>query len=241
MDETHTHMMPPVAQGADSKKESVTYRIYEAVLEDIRSGKLAPGSKLKVRDLSSAYTGSVGSCREVMNRLMGERFIETRGMTGFKVRDLCAVDFAEVHALRAALEEHALRTAIKVGDAAWEESIIVAYHRLTRGTDTAGLDIVIRETLHRNFHLALIDAGSSDWHQFYVRVLNLHGERYRRILLPNRIKSASYLEKVDAEHKQLMELCLERKADGAAKLLKKHRSRSRADLLKELRGLEKGN
>jgi DNA-binding GntR family transcriptional regulator len=241
MEQTQIHMMSPVAQGTDSKKESVTCRIYEAVLEDIRSGRLAPGSKLKVRELSSTYSGSVGSCREVMNRLMGERFVETRGMTGFKVRDLSAVDFAEVHDLRDALEEHALRTAIEIGDAAWEESIIVAYHRLTRGADSAELDIVTRETLHRNFHLALIDAGSSDWHQFYVRVLNLHGERYRRILLPNRIKSASYVKKVDAEHKHLMELCLERNADEAAKLLKMHRSRSRADLLKELSGLGKGN
>jgi DNA-binding GntR family transcriptional regulator len=221
---------------ADSPKESVTLRIYEEVLEDIRSGKLAPGSKLKVRDLSTTYRGSVGSCREVMNRLMGERFVESRGMTGFKVKGLSAVDFAEVHDLRDALEAHALRTAIDIGDAAWEENLILAYHRLTRGGGIED-DIVSREARHRNFHLALIDAGSSDWHKFYVRVLNLHGERYRRILLPKRIQNPDYVAEVDAEHRQLMELCLDRDADRAAVLLKRHRSRSRADLLNELHKL----
>lgn len=224
----------PLTQATDLKKESVTLRIYEAVLEDIRSGKLAPGSKLKVRDLSTTYSGSVGSCREVMNRLMGERFVESRGMTGFKVRDLSASDFAEVHDLRDALEEHALRTAIDVGDAAWEESIVVAYHRLTRGAALVSHDVVAREALHRNFHLSLIRAGSSDWHQFYVRVLNLHGERYRRIFLPHKILSKDYIAEVDAEHEDLMRLCLDRQADQAVALLKQHRGRSREDMLREL-------
>jgi DNA-binding GntR family transcriptional regulator len=220
-----------IPANADSKKESVTLRIYGAVLEDIRSGKLPPGSKLKVRDLSAAYQGSVGSCREVMNRLMGERFVESRGMTGFKVKGLSAEDFAEVHDLRDTLEEHALRVAIDIGGPQWEENLIVAYHRLTRDVPQPNLDIVARETLHREFHHAVIGAGSFEWHQFLVRLLNLHGERYRRILLPDRIKNKTYVDEVDAEHQQLMQLCLDRKADDAAALLKKHRSRSRADLL----------
>ena len=113
----------------------------------------------------------------------------------------------------------------------------MAFHRLTRTATEKEQDIVTRESLHRDFHLSLIGAGSSDWHQFYVRVLNLHGERYRRIILPDRIRSAEYVSQVDEEHRQLMELCLNRDADGASSLLKQHRNRSREDLINALSSL----
>ena len=72
----------------------------------------------------------------------------------------------------------------------WEENIVVAFHRLTRTATEKEQNIVTRESLHRDFHLSLIGTGLSDWHQFYVRLLNLHGERYRRTFLPDRIRDA---------------------------------------------------
>lgn len=212
-------------------KEPITNRIYASILEDIRSGKLAPGQKLKVRELTSEYGGSTGSCREVLNRLAGERFVQTKGMTGFSVRDLSAQDLIEVLDLRDQLEAQAFVQAIQHGDSDWEERLVLAFHRLERERTREGTSLIEREYYHREFHLALIGAHTSEWHQFFIRTLSLHSERYRRILLPKKIFEPEYVRLVDDEHANIMRLALERRSEQAAAALKKHRSRSRNDLL----------
>ena len=230
----HTDL--PHTSAASAAKEPITNRIYDSVLEDIRSGKLEPGQKLKVRELTSEYGGSTGSCREVLNRLAGERFVQTKGMTGFSVRDLSAEDLVEVLDLRDQLESQALVQAIQHGDTDWEEGLVLAFHRLERERVRGGTSLIEREFYHREFHLALIGAHTSEWHQFFIRTLSLHSERYRRILLPKRIFEPDYVRVVDEEHEQIMRLALERRAKEAAEALKKHRSRSRTDLLVALEG-----
>ncbi|MBO9475442.1 GntR family transcriptional regulator [Shimia sp. R10_1] len=225
----HTDI-PPIS-ATSTAKEPITNRIYDSILEDIRSGKLEPGQKLKVRELTSEYGGSTGSCREVLNRLAGERFVQTKGMTGFSVRDLSPEDLIEVLDLRDQLESQALVQAIQHGDTDWEEGMVLAFHRLERERIREGTSLIEREYYHREFHLALIGAHTSEWHQFFIRTLSLHSERYRRILLPKRIFEPDYVRVVDEEHELIMRLALERRAEEAAEALKKHRSRSRTDLL----------
>ncbi|MBO9402666.1 GntR family transcriptional regulator [Shimia sp. R9_3] len=227
-------ILPPSTTSA--AKEPITNRIYDSILEDIRSGKLEPGQKLKVRELTSEYGGSTGSCREVLNRLSGERFVQTKGMTGFSVRDLSSQDLVEVLDLRDQLESQAFVQAIQHGDTEWEERLVLAFHRLERERVREGTSLIEREYYHREFHLALIGAHTSEWHQFFIRTLSLHSERYRRILLPKRIFEPEYVRVVDEEHEQIMRLALERRAEEAAEALKKHRSRSRTDLLIALEG-----
>jgi DNA-binding GntR family transcriptional regulator len=221
---------------SNAVKEPITNRIYDSILEDIRSGRLAPGQKLKVRDLTSEYGGSTGSCREVLNRLVGERFVQTKGMTGFSVRDLSSEDLIEVLDLRDQLESHAFVQAIQHGGADWEERLVLAFHRLERERVREGASLIEREYHHREFHLALIGVQTSEWHQFFIRILSLHSERYRRILVPKKIFDPEYVRLVDEEHEQIMRLALDRRAEEAAEALKKHRSRSRKDLLIALEG-----
>lgn len=218
-----------------SSKEPITNRIYDSILEDIRSGKLAPGQKLKVRDLTTEYGGSTGSCREVLNRLAGERFVQAKGMTGFFVRGLSAEDLVEVLDLRDQLEAQTIVQAIKHGDADWEERMVLAFHRLERERSREGTALNDREYFHREFHMALIGAHTSEWHQFFIRILSLHSERYRRLLVPEKIFEPEYIKLVDEEHKEIMRLALERRAEEAAEALKTHRSRSRNDLLSILK------
>lgn len=216
-------------------KEPVTNRIYDLILEDIRSGKLAPGQKLKVRELTTDYGGSTGSCREVLNRLAGERFVQTKGMTGFSVRGLSSEDLIEVLDLRDQLEAQAVVQAVEHGDSDWEEQLVLAFHRLERERQREDSVLYEREFYHRAFHMALIGAHTSEWHQFFIRILSLHSERYRRILLPKKIFDPNYIKLVDEEHATIMRLALDRKPQETAEALNKHRSRSRTDLLATLK------
>ncbi len=229
-----TDFLPPSTTA--TAKEPITNRIYDSILEDIRSGKLEPGQKLKVRELTSEYGGSSGSCREVLNRLAGERFVQAKGMTGFSVRGLSSDDLVEVLNLRDQLEAQAFVQAIQHGNAEWEERLVLAFHRLERERSREGSSLNEREFYHREFHMALIGAQTSEWHQFFIRILSLHSERYRRMLLPKKIFEPEYVRIVDEEHEQIMRLALERHPDEAAAALKKHRSRSRTDLLAALEG-----
>ena len=68
---------------------------------------------------------------------------------------------AAIEDLQGTLETMALRDSIKKGDIRWEESVIVAHHRVSRYERPQKMDcssVDEWEAQHRRFHLALVSA-----------------------------------------------------------------------------------
>lgn len=94
------------------KNEStvVDYAIYE-LREAMRTGRLAPGQRLIVADITAMLGVSAGPVREAIRRLTGEGLIEIVPHRGASVRQITLRDIEEIFELRGVVEGLAARLA----------------------------------------------------------------------------------------------------------------------------------
>src|SRR5690606_16511470 len=98
--------------------------------EEILTGKLSPGQKLKVSQLSEQHEVSLNVVREALNRLAGEGLVQIEPQHGFAVQSLSADDLIDLTHQRIIFEGIALRQSIARGDVEWQSKVVAAHHRL---------------------------------------------------------------------------------------------------------------
>jgi len=199
---------------------SLTKAIYAKIRNDILSARLKPGKKLRVGELCDRYGYSSTPVREALMLLAAEDLVRSEEMRGFFVAGASPEEFLELTETRCMVEEVALSRSIELGDEEWEARLVVAFHRLARGSRPAGgerfdlnPDWVRR---HNEFHDALIGACGSKLIIEFCRHLRDRSYRYRRI--------ASF-EREDgwiAEHQAVLSATLDRDAKRAVERLNEH-------------------
>ena len=200
---------------------------------DIVSGRRPPGSKLSIDELKGDFGVSLSPLREALARLAVEGFVVNEDKKGFKVSPVSPENHEEIARLQATLEPMALRESIRIGDSRWEESVILAHHRLTRHERPErkdGGDVDEWETQHRSFHLALIGACGMPLLMNFCESLQHFSARYRRLFLAQQ----PFDTNVGDEHQAIMNAAIDRKADVAAKLLREHIERTARNITEEL-------
>jgi len=213
--------------GADVK--TIAESAVASLRADILNGVLPPGEPLRFAALRDRYGLSMGTLREALMRLAGERLVVAEGQRGFRTAPLSSAELRDIMRLRAELDALALRDAIAHGDDEWEAGIVAAFHRLSKapipvpGEDSA--DFEQWDRLHAAFHVALIAACQSPWLLHMRRLLEDQSTRYRRLRhradTPNAIK-----RDVPGEHRQIMDAVLARDAEQAIALLRAHFGRT---------------
>ena len=196
--------------------------VYDRMRADILTGKLPPGDKLRSEFLRARYEVGTSPMREALNRLAADGLVVHEDQRGFRVSAVSKAELQELLKSRCWLEEIALRQSIINGDAAWEESIVLSFHRLSRRTRSANEAAYAFnpewEKLHHDFHRNLISACGSRWLAVYCDQLNDQMLRYRQIAAqvddPRR-------NEID-EHREIMEATIARDGDLAVKLLIQH-------------------
>jgi GntR family carbon starvation induced transcriptional regulator len=199
--------------------------VYGRLRADVLSGVLAPGVKLRTQDLCVRYGTGASPLREALNRLAAEKLVAQTDQKGFRVSPASIEDLRELTKARIWVTNIALREAIAAGDAAWEEQILLAFHRMMRakkqGYETpeeiAGLD-----KLHKQFHTALIAACGSRWIIGFAEMLFDNARRYQALS----ISSAAHPRDVEGEHRAIMDAVLARDAELAVRLHTEHISRT---------------
>ncbi len=198
--------------------------VYDRLHEDILTGDLKPGQKLRLKNLIEKYDTGNSPLREALNRLSANGMVVREENRGFRVPPAQEKELAELTKTRCWLEETGLRESIAHGDAEWEERIVLAFHWLTRAASkeksTGAAQYTIREweNHHREFHIALISACGSDILLKYCAELHQLTFRYRNLAEVVEYRGMHELK----EHRELQEAVLNRDADLAVKLLKKH-------------------
>ena len=200
---------------------SLTRAAYLRLRQDILSGDLPPGKKLRLGDLQELYGIGISPLREALNHLTTFDLVERIEQRGFRVASVGREEFRDVLEFRCWLEDRMLREAIVRGDASWEEAVLLAGHRLARAPRGNAKDSSVStrwEALHKAFHLSLVSACGSPlmlrtWHQLYD--LNI---RYRRLAAPEAYPARD----INAEHKSILEAVLSRDADAAVAVLLDH-------------------
>lgn len=214
------------AKDAAANARTLANQALDLLRKDILSGTLAPGLRLRTKELQVRYGLGLSPLRESLQRLSAEGMVVNDAQRGFAV---AAVTVAELHDLtvaRTSLESTMLPMAINLGSADWEGDIVAAFHRLSRTplpNDPAAIaDASLWELRHRSFHHALVAGCGSPW------LLRLHGqlvdqsERYRKIRILHHQESQAQVRDVNAEHQAVMEAVLRRDAEQAVVLMTKH-------------------
>jgi len=196
--------------------QSSTQRAYLTLRNEIISGNIPPGERLKVETLKLKLDTGASPVREALSLLTSDQLVERLDQRGFRVAQTSKAQFQEILNLRCNLEDLALRDSIKFGDQRWEESLVLSHHRMTR-TDRSDPDLF--EAHHKDFHMALLDAcGSPILLRFCSQLYDLN-VRYRYLAG----KSKSYARRnVESEHLAILDAAVNRKTETVSELLLKH-------------------
>jgi len=210
----------------DSAKETLASRVYDQLRQDIISVAIEPGEKLHIRSLCERFDVGLSPVREALSRLSSEGLVAQSDHRGFAVAPMDEADLIDMTRARCWLNEVAIRKSIEHGDAAWEEQVVLSYHRLSRTPRFAPGQERQRspewEIAHRNFHASLVSASGSRQLERYCEHLFDSSERYRHVGRKAGIKG----EDRQKEHRALMEAVVARDADAAAGLITAHFERT---------------
>lgn len=217
------------------RKETLASIVYDRLRQDIISVAVPPGEKLHIRSLCERFDVGLSPVREALSRLSTEGLVSQNDHRGFAVAGMSSADLLDLTRARCWLNEIAIRKSIENGDTAWEESVVLAFHRLSRtprfapGVETERTGAW--EIAHRNFHIALISASGSERLTRYCNQLFDSAERYRHVGR----KAGTTGQNRDKEHRELMEATVARDADKACRLISQHFERT-AQLVRQVLG-----
>lgn len=217
----------------DLPEKTIAERAYRTIREDIVSGSLKPGEKLKIDTLRQRYGFGAAPLREALSRLSGDHLVRVMGQRGFVVAPVSARDAAEIGDLRKLLEIEALSRSIPRGGTEWEERLITTYHRLSRletGANQGIGELDVWETHNSAFHDATVAACDSVWLLRMREQLFRQHERYRRI---SRLKSVLTRD-IHLEHEALFEAAMSKDVPKAVIIISKHIQRTTDAVVKSI-------
>lgn len=201
--------------------------IYSRLRRDILTGVFRPTEKLRLEALSERYEVGTTPLREALNRLSAEDLVLREEQRGFRVAPVSMNDLTELTKTLCWITERGLSESIQNGDAAWEERVVLAAHRLSRvppGSVAVGRSFNPEwEQRHRDYHLTLIGACGSRWLIDFFAMLMDRCDRYLYLAA---VEPPWALRDAAAEHRALTEAVLARDAATAIALSHAHVQRT---------------
>ncbi|MAC78530.1 MAG: GntR family transcriptional regulator [Rhodobacteraceae bacterium] len=204
----------------DQTGESVGDSALRRIRFDIIRGTLRPGERLRLERVREAYGLSVTTLREILSRLVVERFVVAEGQRGFEVGSVCEADLRDICELRLLLECHALRRSIDLGTLDWEAHVVSTHHKLqsveAKLMDGAPSSVEQWVQFDWDFHHATLSA--CDMPALMATHSNVFDRylRYHLLALDFRGRPAA------DEHRRLRDLVIAREPEPAVALLTAH-------------------
>ena len=195
----------------------------DSIRNDIITGVLEPGLKLRLRELAERYDVGVNPLREALSRLALSGFVDAEDQRGFRVTEISQAELQDITQTRQRIECDAVRLSIEQGDLDWEARVLASFHRLSRIGMTITTDHRILnpswQNAHESFHNALISGCNSPWLLKFVSILREQTARYIYMSIKN---PAAAERDVGKEHQEMLDATLSRDADKACALLSAH-------------------
>jgi DNA-binding GntR family transcriptional regulator len=214
----------------DMPASTRTGGVYQVLHQDLLTGRIAPGQRLRLLELSARFEVSQSVTREALVRLAEKGLVVANPQRGFRARDLSVQDIEALTEARVQIELVALQLAIERGDIHWETSVVASHHLLEK-TPLVLDDGRFNEEWpqrHRAFHRALLSGCANPHLETVASDLRDCAELYRRwywaITDDNDRDMAS-------EHRLLKELTLARQTTSAQSLLRTHIERAPLKLI----------
>jgi DNA-binding GntR family transcriptional regulator len=214
------------ASGEPGAFRSLTAAVANALQQDLVAGRYMPGEKLPIVHLAKDYGVSPGAVREALSRLVSESLVEFNEQRGFRAAPVSRAALLDITRTRIMIDAHALRDAIRLGDADWEAEILAIQHRLASCLMREPNDPTkVREEwqrLHRVFHRTLISACGSSWLMRFHDLLFDQTIRYRSVAAVYETARQGLRPDVAGEHARIVNAVIARDADAAAVAIEQH-------------------
>jgi DNA-binding GntR family transcriptional regulator len=195
--------------GARSTPNVLAERLREAIAD----GSLLPGQQLHQADLSARFGVSRSPLREALRQLEGEGFIVYEPNRGATVAALTRDEVRAIYEIRKILESAAIRLAIPNIDDAVLARAKAASSRLREVEDGRPW-----ARAHWDFHATLYAAAERP---MLVELIVRHHVRLER--LPDAVRFMRRVRRISpADHRALLDACVERDADAAAAITVEH-------------------
>lgn len=200
------------------------FDVYTRLRNDIISGRLEAGRKLRIEELKSEYGSGASPIREALSLLIPEGFVDRVENRGFRVSNVSWAEFEDLLNMRCWMEGRALRKSIERGGKDWEGEIVLALYWFSQafpnhnGSDEPDEKAHERRKLHKALHMALIAECDSPLMLQICSQLFDRNDRYRSLIDYAQPAERNYLE----EHDKIVKAALRRDADAAVSLLADH-------------------
>jgi len=199
---------------------------YHRILDAIRTGDLAPGTRLRETDLAAQLGISRTPVREAIRLLEADGLVVHVPRAGASVRKLDYSEVMELYEMRAVLEGTAARMAARSAS----ELEIAELEAMNADMSVAGNDEALR-TLNRQFHDAMFNAAKN---RFLVTTMAALS-RTLIVLGPTTLAEPERATQAIEEHARLLDAIRRGDADGAEREMRAHIEAAHRMRLRQLR------
>ena len=210
------------------KHRTLSSAIVDQLRQAILDGTYPAGSQLRQDALAQAYAVSRIPVREALFQLEAEGFVKIVPHKGAIVSGLSLDEINDVFELRKLLEPRLLASSIPAMTAADFEAV-AGMEAAFEAAMSAG-DISRWGLLNADFHMALYARATQPRTLSIVSGLLQTSDRYTRLQL----QRGSSIERAQAEHNELIQLCRGGELGEAERLLVDHIELVRRDLVEFL-------
>ena len=210
-------------------KRTLASDVFDQIRGDILECRLAPGTRLRFKDLRARYKSGLSPIREALMRLVADDLVILEDHKGFRVAPVSQEELVDLAMTWFELEALGIRQSIKKGDDRWEANIQARFRELSKHRMRSARGRLDPGWEPRNlaFHESLYAACGSPSLMRFCRVLSERFSRYRRLWARRLTRTRD----ISKEHDDLCRAVLNRDTTAAVAALRKHRTTTIQDLL----------
>jgi DNA-binding GntR family transcriptional regulator len=130
--------------------DTIVDRVKRSIRDDILAGRVAPGDRLRIAELSARYGVSSIPIREALRRLEGDRLVVIESHRGAVIRAVDRKIVSDMYDVRSAIEALTVRNAAAramPSDIELLEAHALAYEKAAAAGDQAGM-LAANQELH---------------------------------------------------------------------------------------------
>lgn len=202
---------------------------YERLLEEIASGKLAPGTRLREVELAGRLGISRTPVRDAIRQLEADGLVVHTPRVGATIRSLDYAEVMELYEMRAVLEGTAARLAARAAS----DVEIAEMESLNAELGAAEGDARRSFALNKQFHRTLLDAARNRYLAKSVNSL----EKTLLILGPSTLSESDRVRAAVAEHAAVLEALRAHDGARAEQLMRQHIEAAHRARLRQLRAV----
>jgi GntR family transcriptional regulator, carbon starvation induced regulator len=198
----------------------------QVIRNEILTGALRPGQRLKMAELQARYPGlSPTPLREALSRLSGTGLVEFMPNRGIRVAPSSLEELRDVYANRLLLETVAFERSFDQLDQSWQDEVRHAledFEALSgdaeRQESVTASSLMAWENAHRRFHFAILSRCSSPWLLRLLDILYDQSVRYRYLT----IQAHPEFGKIAQRHRVLTKAVFARDPTRGLEALRRH-------------------